>query len=104
LAPSTRALQILKAASEASTASAAEANNNNANATQSTQRGEFDLQVTDVPPTTQQLQNILDYIASGPTPRPVSEIVKGANDAKEALRVFAGLSEAERGERFFRPV
>ena len=34
----------------------------------------------------------------------MSEIVKGAEDAKQALRVFEGLSEGERGERFFRPV
>lgn len=90
---SNRALQILKSAS----ASASEASSNSA-------RGEFQLDVTTLPPTTEQLRSILDYLGAGPTPRTPGEVVPGASDVKDALRKYTGMSEQERGGGFARPV
>ncbi|OJJ55890.1 hypothetical protein ASPSYDRAFT_80593 [Aspergillus sydowii CBS 593.65] len=70
-------------------------------------RGEFQLEVTTAPPTTDQLRNILEYAtgdpssggkAGGPT-YAVSEIVQGARDAEDALKKFK-----EDNGRFVRPV
>ncbi len=58
-------------------------------------RPEFKLEITETLPTTDQLQTILDYVG----PDRTSTIVKGAADAKEALRRFK-----ENGENFQRPV
>ncbi|KAK3898942.1 thioredoxin-like protein [Staphylotrichum tortipilum] len=58
-------------------------------------RPEFKLEITETLPTSDQLQTILDYVG----PDRTSSIVKGAADAKEALRRFK-----ENGENFQRPV
>ncbi|KAL4794373.1 thioredoxin-like protein [Aspergillus venezuelensis] len=70
-------------------------------------RGEFTLEVTTAPPTTQQLQNILEYVSGDPSAGSkeggmkysVSEIVQGARDAEDAIKKFK-----EDSGRFVRPV
>ncbi|KAL5339610.1 thioredoxin-like protein [Aspergillus crustosus] len=97
LQSSTKTLNILKAAS-----SAASTSNSSP-----TSRGEFQLEITTGPPTTDQLRNIIEYI-SGPdngASKPggqsygVSEIVSGARDAEDAIKKFK-----EDSGRFVRPV
>lgn len=84
---STRLAAALKQAS----AAAAETSASNGAAG----RPEFKLEITESLPTSDQLQTILDYVG----PDRTSSIVKGAADAKEALRRFK-----ENGENFQRPV
>ncbi|KAJ5670608.1 uncharacterized protein N7477_005971 [Penicillium maclennaniae] len=107
LASSTRALNILKQASAAAgeTATEDQASDHSSHAKQ--QRGEFKLEVTTDVPTTDQLRNILDYVnpvsgAGGQGEKAtyaISELVKGAKDAEQALKLFK-----EDPERFVRPV
>ncbi|KAL4883926.1 thioredoxin-like protein [Aspergillus karnatakaensis] len=96
LQSSTKALNILKTASAAAAASDAPSG-----------RGEFQLEVTTAPPTTDQLRNILEYVGGSPNGagKPggktygVSEIVAGARDAEDAVKRFK-----EDSGRFVRPV
>ncbi|KAJ5825327.1 hypothetical protein N7474_002465 [Penicillium riverlandense] len=107
LASSTRALNILKQASinASETATEDQASDYSSHAKQ--QRGDFELEVTTNPPTTDQLRNILDYISpvSGTGPQGekatygVSELVKGAKDAEDAIKKFK-----EDAGSFVRPV
>ncbi|KAJ5439097.1 uncharacterized protein N7458_010095 [Penicillium daleae] len=109
LAPSIRALNILKTASIAASETATEdqASDHSAHAAQ--QRGEFELEVTTAPPTADQLHSILEYISpvsetSGAGGKAkaiygVGELVKGARDAEDAIKKFK-----EDGGRFVRPV
>ncbi|EPS28494.1 hypothetical protein POX_f07578 [Penicillium oxalicum] len=109
LAPSTRVLNILKQASIAASETATEdqASDHTAHAKQ--QRGEFELEVTTAPPTTDQLRSILDYISpvsggAGAAPEGkasygVGELIKGARDAEDAIKRYK-----EDQERFVRPV
>ena len=107
LASSTRALNILKQASAAAgeTATEDQASDHSSHAKQ--QRGEFKLEVSTDVPTTDQLRNILDYVnpVSGvggqgdKATYAISELVKGAKDAEQALKLFK-----EDPERFVRPV
>ncbi|KAL4927575.1 uncharacterized protein BDV17DRAFT_292578 [Aspergillus undulatus] len=70
-------------------------------------RGEFTLEVTTAPPTTDQLRNILEYVSGNPASGAkdggkqyaVSEIVQGARDAEDAVKRFK-----EDSGRFVRPV
>lgn len=105
---STRVLNILKQASIAASETATEdqASDHSAHARQ--QRGEFELEVTTAPPTTDQLHSILEYISpvsgtgSGTGKKAiygVGELVKGAKDAEDAIKKFK-----EDQERFVRPV
>ncbi|KAM5346814.1 hypothetical protein ACJ41O_009819 [Fusarium nematophilum] len=58
-------------------------------------REQFELNITEEPPTDDQVKTILEYVgASG-----ISNIVKGANNEKDALRKFK-----ESKENFIRPV
>ncbi|KAF7715355.1 Uncharacterized protein PECH_001560 [Penicillium ucsense] len=99
LAPSTRVLNILKQASitASETATEDQASDHSAHAAQ--QRGDFELEVTTAPPTTDQLRSILDYIspvgAAGPgsggkgkASYGVGELIKGARDAEDAIKKF----------------
>ncbi|KAL3473508.1 thioredoxin-like protein, partial [Aspergillus californicus] len=96
LPSSTKAFNILKTAS----AAAEEADT-------PIGRGEFQLEVTTAPPTTDQLRNILEYASGdpsgggkvgGPT-YAISEIVQGARDAEDAVKRFK-----EDSGRFVRPI
>ena len=50
------------------------------------QRTEFELNVTEDPPTMDQLRTILDYVRSGS--RRADQVVDGAKDASDALRLL----------------
>ena len=54
-----------------------------------TQRDEFDLNVTEEPPTTGQLETILDYAGNLAIPT----IIKGATSKEDALKMFKLNSE-----------
>ncbi|KAJ5612227.1 hypothetical protein N7510_005421 [Penicillium lagena] len=107
VASSTRALNILKQASTNASETATEDQASDYSSHAKQQRGEFELEVTTNPPTTDQLRNILDYISpvSGTGPQGgkatygVSELVKGAKDAEDAIKKFK-----EDGGSFVRPV
>ncbi len=76
-------------------ASAAASESSAADDSASVQRPEFKLQITEDPPTPDQLQTILDYVGKDR----ISAVVKGASDEKEALRKFN-----ENPDSFQRPV
>ncbi|UNI24034.1 hypothetical protein JDV02_009814 [Purpureocillium takamizusanense] len=58
-------------------------------------RDPFDLNITEEPPTPEQVQTILEYVGKDN----ISQIIKGARDEKDALRKFK-----ESKENFVRPV
>lgn len=57
---------------------------------------EFDLDVTEAPPTTDQLKSILEYLGG---PGAASKVIQGAKDEADAMRKL----KAD-GETFERPV
>ncbi|KAE8146754.1 thioredoxin-like protein [Aspergillus avenaceus] len=77
------------------------------NAPQTLKRGEFNLEVTTAGPTSDQLRSIIEYVTGDPAGGGnnrvvygVGEVVRGARDAEDAIRIFK-----ERGEgEFVRPV
>ncbi|KAJ5092506.1 hypothetical protein NUU61_007376 [Penicillium alfredii] len=107
LASSTRTLNILKQASATAAETATEDQASDYSTQARQQRGEFELEVTTDVPTLDQLRSILDYISpvSGvggqgeKTTYAVSELVKEARDAEDALKKF----KEDQG-RFVRPV
>ncbi|KAK5014708.1 hypothetical protein LTR16_003726 [Cryomyces antarcticus] len=60
-----------------------------------TERTNFELEVTEDPPTGDQLRSMLDYLGSGG----VAKVVKGASNQAEALKKVQ-----EDGSNFIRPV
>ncbi|KAG7412195.1 thioredoxin-like protein [Fusarium sp. MPI-SDFR-AT-0072] len=58
-------------------------------------RDQFELNITEDPPTDDQVKTILEYVGSSGIPN----VIKGANNEKEALRKFK-----ESKENFIRPV
>ncbi|KAG9500125.1 hypothetical protein J7337_008592 [Fusarium musae] len=58
-------------------------------------RDQFELNITEDPPTDDQVKTILEYVGNNGIPK----VIKGANDEKEALRKFK-----ESKENFIRPV
>lgn len=60
-----------------------------------TQRKDFELEVTEQPPTGDQLRSILEYVGA----QRAGDLVKGARGEAEAMRRVAGS-----GESFERPV
>ncbi|ATY60652.1 Thioredoxin-like fold [Cordyceps militaris] len=58
-------------------------------------REPFELNITEDPPTTDQVQTILGYVGTGG----ISKIIKGARDEKDALKRFK-----ESKESFLRPL
>ncbi|PKS12111.1 hypothetical protein jhhlp_001409 [Lomentospora prolificans] len=75
---STRIVDILKTAST----QASQAANEATNATNT--REPFELNVTEDPPTEDQVQTILEYVG----PSRIPQVVKGANNVSEALKKF----------------
>jgi arsenate reductase-like glutaredoxin family protein len=84
--------QASAAASETSTEDQASDHTAQSNAVR---RPEFKLEITETPPTADQLQTILEYVGK----QRISSIVKGATDQADALRRFK-----ENAESFQRPV
>ena len=59
------------------------------------QRSEFELNVTEEPPTSDQLRTILEYVGA----RRVKDVVDGAKDESDAMRLLK-----EDSKKFRRPV
>ncbi|TPX10744.1 uncharacterized protein E0L32_008313 [Thyridium curvatum] len=93
---SIRVANLLKQASAAAAETATEDQASDHTAqTKAAQRQEFELNITEDPPTADQLQTILEYVG----PSRIASVVKGANSQKEALRKFK-----ESADNFQRPV
>ncbi|KJZ75873.1 hypothetical protein HIM_04697 [Hirsutella minnesotensis 3608] len=58
-------------------------------------RDPFELNITEDPPTTDQVQTILEYVGTGG----ISEVIQGARDAKDAMEKFKRSKDS-----FVRPV
>ena len=94
---SVRAATILKQASAASSATATEDQASDHSAqSQHSRREPFELEITESPPTADQLKNIFEYVGGSGNP---SELVAGAASQSDALRKLA-----EDGNAFQRPV
>ncbi|KAI0468945.1 DUF1687-domain-containing protein [Xylaria cf. heliscus] len=87
---SVRAAAVLKQASANATEAATQDQ-----ASDHAHRSDFELNITEEPPTTDQLQTILGYVGKGK----ISSIVKGATSENEALKKFK-----ESSDNFTRPV
>ncbi|KAK4219068.1 putative redox protein fmp46, mitochondrial [Rhypophila decipiens] len=92
---STRIATLLKQTSAASSETATEDQVGDHSAHNKIQRDEFDINITEEPPTSSQLETILDYAGTVGIP----QIVKGAESKKEALEKFK-----QSTENFNRPV
>jgi hypothetical protein len=86
---------LLKQTSANATESATEDQASDNSAQTNTGRQDFELNITEDPPTTDQLQTILEYVGKSG----ISSIVKGATTETEALRKFR-----ENNDNFQRPV
>ena len=84
--------QASAAASETSTEDQASDHTAQSNAVR---RPEFKLEITETPPTADQLRTILDYVGK----QRAGTIVEGAADEQEALRMYR-----ENAERLRRPL
>ncbi|PGH13364.1 hypothetical protein AJ80_06358 [Polytolypa hystricis UAMH7299] len=102
---SQRALNLLKSATAnaAETATEDQASDHTAQtaAQHKQKREEYELDVTEEPPTPDQLKSILDYLHAGVGlgQGKAGDVVKGAKDRLDAMRLVK-----EDGERFIRPV
>ncbi|KAH7176613.1 thioredoxin-like protein [Dactylonectria macrodidyma] len=85
---SVRVANLLQKASANATAGATAAENPNS-------REQFELNITEEPPTDDQVKTILEYVGTSR----ISDVVKGAKDEKDALRKFK-----ESKGNFVRPV
>jgi hypothetical protein len=98
LAASTRVMNLLRTAratvSETATEDQASDHTHHANAQR---RGEFELDITEAAPTTDQLRNILDYVGPGVKP---GDIIRGARDRADALKRLTDSG----GDHFVRPL
>lgn len=94
---SVRAATILKQASSAASATATEDQaSDHSHQNEHAAREPFELEITEAPPTADQLKNIFEYV--GGTGKP-AELVTGAASQSDALRKLA-----EDGNAFRRPV
>ncbi|KAF2629708.1 hypothetical protein BU25DRAFT_272383 [Macroventuria anomochaeta] len=80
---SLRAHTLLKQANAQPVATATEDQASSHNAQNKAERSEFELDVTEAPPTADQLKNILEYLGG---PSAVGRVVQGAKDETDALR------------------
>lgn len=72
---------MLKQANAQAKAHATEDQASTHNAQNQAERTEFELDVTEAPPTTDQLKNILDYLGGSP-----GRVIQGATDESDAMR------------------
>lgn len=82
-AASTRVLTLLKQANAQAAAHATEDQASSHEAQNKLERVEFELDVTEAPPTGDQLKNIIDYLGG---PSAVSKVISGAQDEADAVR------------------
>lgn len=80
---SLRAHTLLKQANAQSAATATEDQASSHKAQNKAERTEFELDVTEAPPTADQLKNILEYLGGSSA---VGRVVQGAKDETDALR------------------
>lgn len=80
---SIRAHTLLKQANAQSVATATEDQASSHHAQDKAERTEFELDVTEAPPTADQLKNILEYLGG---PSAVGRVIQGAKDETDALR------------------
>lgn len=92
---SVRVATLLKQASANATEHATEDQASDHSAQTAPHRAEFELNITEDPPTPDQLQTILEYVGKPA----ISTVVKGASNETEALKIFKQSAEA-----FQRPV
>lgn len=90
-----RVANLLKQASANATEHATEDQASDHSAQTAPHRAEFELNITEDPPTPDQLQTILQYVGKPA----ISSVVKGASSESEALKIFKQSAEA-----FQRPV
>jgi arsenate reductase-like glutaredoxin family protein len=57
------------------------------------ERTEFELDVTEAPPTSDQLKNIIEYLG-GPMSGAAGKVIRGANDESDAMRKLKDNAEA----------
>ncbi|CAN8100666.1 unnamed protein product [Discula destructiva] len=81
---STRVATLLKQASANAAETATEDQASDHSSQTPPGRPEFELDITENPPTTDQLQTILEYAGA----KNISSIIKGASSESEALRMF----------------
>jgi len=95
-APSTRIANLLKQASAHASETATEDQaSDHSHQTHQTQREPFELDITEAPPTPDQLNSILEYVGAGK----VGQLVKGASSPSDALKKLK-----ENPDNFIRPV
>jgi arsenate reductase-like glutaredoxin family protein len=92
---STRVLTILKQAHAQSVAHATEDQASTHKAQSKAEHHEFELDVTEAPPTSDQLRNILEYLGAGASGR----VIRGAKDEADAMKKLK-----EDAETFQRPL
>lgn len=92
---SVRVANLLKQVSANSTAGATIDQASDHSAQTKAAREQFELNVTEEPPTEDQVKTILEYVGSSG----ISNVIKGANNEKDALRKFK-----ESKDNFVRPV
>ncbi|KAF3013287.1 hypothetical protein E8E14_010033 [Neopestalotiopsis sp. 37M] len=92
---STRVVTLLKQVSANATETATEDQASDHTAQSDPKRPEFDLDVTEAAPTSDQLRSILEYVGASK----ISSVVPGASTEKDALKKFK-----EGAENFKRPV
>ena len=92
---SVRALTLLKQATGTAQSTATEDQASSHDTHSKAQRTDFDLDVTEAAPTSDQFQNILEFIGK----QNASRLIQGAKDEAEAIRKLK-----ENGESFQRPV
>ncbi|MCJ1404431.1 hypothetical protein MMC11_007656 [Xylographa trunciseda] len=95
LPASTRVLNILKQVSAHASEGATEDQASDHSHQNKIQRSEFELNVTEEPPTSDQLRTILEYVGA----RRAKDVVDGAKDESDAMRLLK-----EDSKRFKRPV
>lgn len=93
---STRVLTLLKQSHAQSVAHATEDQASSHEPQKKAEKPEFELDVTEDPPTSDQLKNILEYLGG---PSAAGKVVQGASDESDALRRL----KAD-GEAFQRPL
>ncbi|KAF1989229.1 hypothetical protein K402DRAFT_327611 [Aulographum hederae CBS 113979] len=92
---STRVLTLLKQANANAVSTATEDQASTHHTQSKAERTEFDLDVTEAPPTADQLKNILEYVGASSA----GQIIKGASNEAEALRKLK-----ENDSNFIRPL
>lgn len=90
-----RVANLLKQASANATEHATEDQASDHSAQTTPHRAEFELNITEDPPTPDQLQTILQYVGKPG----ISAVIKGAESESQALKIFKQSAEA-----FQRPV